>query len=170
MLKKQPSPATSVSVPQPRGGKLPTLLLKRPRWTAVSTVLKIAEAKGDLENTTCRLCQQIFTTPHLKVHMPQHCITTFCPCGEYSCNRDYILRHQRTMNCHVGHLFDVDEPTFPEFSNVIRLLVKDLPVCLTRSPPLGPSLRGHYQGPRQGKTSKPAAISLPLHSPRMMLW
>jgi len=57
--------------------------------------------------------------------MPQRFVTTFCSYGEYSYNRDYISQHQQTMNCYVGHLFDVDVPTFPEFFAVIRLLVKD---------------------------------------------
>jgi len=54
-------------------------------------------------------------------------VTTFCPCGEFSYHRDYILRHQRTMGCHVGHLYDVDRRSFPTFLNLIRPFITDLP-------------------------------------------
>jgi len=70
MPKRQPSPVPNDSLFQPREEKLPTPLRKRLCWTAVTINHKIAVAKGDLDNITCRLCQQIFTTPRrLKVHM-----------------------------------------------------------------------------------------------------
>lgn len=70
--------------------------------------------------------------PHrLRVHLPQHFITTFCSCGEFSYHRDYILRHQRTMNCYQSHLYDVDEASYPRFFRLIRPLVSD-PVRLER--------------------------------------
>jgi len=40
----------------------------------------IKDNRGDDNCTTCRLCQQQFTTHRrLRVHVPQHYITTFCP-------------------------------------------------------------------------------------------
>jgi len=97
--------------------------------------------------TTCRLCQQHFTTPRrLRVHVPQHFITTFCPCGEYSYYRDYILRHQRTMNCHTGHLYDTDETSFPTFLGLIKLFISD-PVHYKRLSQRFPAPRAVTHGP-----------------------
>jgi len=99
---------------------LPDILLKKSNWVTEDTEALIKQNRGDNECTTCWLCQQHFTTPRrLRVHIPQHFITTFCPC-EYSYHRDYILRHQRTMECHTGHLYDVDEPYFLAFLNIIK--------------------------------------------------
>jgi len=50
---------------------------------------------------------------------PQHFINVFCPCGKYSYQRDYVLRHQRISRCHTGYVFAVDQATFPEFRDLI---------------------------------------------------
>jgi len=93
---------------------LPTILLKKSNWVTDKTETLIKDNRGDDNCTTCRLCQQQFTTHRrLWVHVPQHCITTFCPCGEFSYHRDYVLCHQRTMACYTGNLHDVDEHLFP---------------------------------------------------------
>jgi len=74
----------------------------------------------------CYLCQQHFTTPRrLREHIPQHYIMTFCPCEEYNYHRHYILRHQRTMNCFPSYIFDVDEPSYPWFLELIQPFVLD---------------------------------------------
>jgi len=105
---------------------LPDILLKKSNWVTEDTEALIKRNRGDDNCTTCRLCQQHFTTPRrLRVHISQHFITTFCPCGEYSYHRDYILRHQRTMECHTGHLYDVDRPYFPAFLNIIKPFISD---------------------------------------------
>jgi len=105
---------------------LPNILLKQSNWVTSDTERRIQEGRGDESCTTCHLCQLHFTTPRrLRVHVPQHYITTFCPCGEYSYHRDYILRHQRTMACFSGYLYDVDEHYFPTFLNLIRPCITD---------------------------------------------
>jgi len=121
------------------------------------------------------LCQQIsITSRRLKVHMPQHFITPFCPCGEYSYDRDYILMHQRTMKCHVANLFDVDEPTFPEFFTIIRPLVKDSS-RLTHLSKGYSHPKAHYSRTLaasplcQGKMNKNTTVPLPLSSPQVVL-
>jgi len=97
---------------------LPDILLKKSNWVTEDTKALIKRNRGEDNCTTCRLCQQHFTTPRrLRVYIPQHFITTFCPCGEYSYHRDYILRHQRTIECHTRHLYDVDETYFPAVPN-----------------------------------------------------
>jgi len=81
---------------KPNSTVLPNILVKKSNWVTEDTEAVITQNRGDDNCTTCRLCQQHFTTPRrLRVHLPQHFITTFCPCGECSYHRDYILRHQR---------------------------------------------------------------------------
>jgi len=50
---------------------------------------------------------------------------TFCSCGEFSYTRYYVLRHQRTTKCYLGHLFEVDASMFGEFFQLIYPLVQD---------------------------------------------
>jgi len=74
---------------------LPDILLAQHSWVTKETEALIKRNRGNDNCTTCRLCQQHFITPRrLRDHGPQNYITTFCPCGEYSYHRDYILRHQ----------------------------------------------------------------------------
>jgi len=111
---------------EPTSATLPEILLTQYSWVTKDTETLIQRNRGDDNCTTCRLCQQHFTTPRrLRVHIPQHYIPTFCPCGEYSYHRDYILRHQRTMECHAGHLYDVDKLSFPTFLGLIRPFISD---------------------------------------------
>jgi len=111
---------------EPSSTVLPDILLAQHSWVTKETKALIKQNRGDDNCTTCRLCQQHFTTlRRLRVHIPQHYITTFCPCGEYSYHRDYILRHQKTMECHTGHLYDVDKPYFPTFLNIIKPFISD---------------------------------------------
>jgi len=73
---------------------LPEILLHQTSWITKETEALIIHYRGDEDCTTCRLYQQHFTTPrHLRVHLPQHFITNFCPCGEHSYHRNYILCH-----------------------------------------------------------------------------
>jgi len=63
---------------------LPDILLKRHRWVTRETEDQIQTHRGSDDCTTCRLCQQHFSTHRrLRVHIPQHFITTLCPCGEF---------------------------------------------------------------------------------------
>jgi len=85
---------------------LPLLLLHWPNWIQPATCTQISNLLGDSDNVTCSICRQEFkTNKRPKVHALQRFITTFCPCGKFSYNRDYVLRHQRTMKCYIGHLF-----------------------------------------------------------------
>jgi len=119
-------PMEIVCEEKPSSTVLPDILLKKSNWVTEDTEAFIKRNRGDDNCTTCRLCQQHFTTPRcLRVHIPQHFITTFCFCGEYSYHRDDILCHQRTMECHTGHLYDVDEPYFPAFLNIIKPFIFD---------------------------------------------
>jgi len=130
----------------------------------------IKDNRGDDNCTTCRLCQQQFTTHRrLRVHAPQHYITTFCPCGEFSYHRDYVLRHQRTMPCYTGQLYDVDEHLFPTFLNTIKPCISDLsrytqllqgfpsPWEITQGP--CPAPRGHKKNLKA--SSSPPAQTVP---------
>jgi len=111
---------------KPKTTALPAILLKKSNWVTDDTEALIQRSRGDDNCTTCRLCQQHFTTPRrLRVHVPQHFITTFCPCGEYSYHRDYILCHQCIMECYTGHLYDVDEPYFLAFLNILKPCISD---------------------------------------------
>jgi len=98
-------------------------LLKKTNCVTEDTEILIKQSRGDDNCTTCRLCQQQFTTHRrLRVHVPQHFVTTFCPCGEYSYHMDYILRHQRAMECHT---YDVNEPYLFAFLNIIKPCISD---------------------------------------------
>jgi len=124
----------------------------------------IQRHRGDEDCTTCRLCQQHFTTPRrLRVHVPQHFITTFCPCGEYSYHRDYILRHRRTMDCHTGHLHDVDETSFPTFLGLIKPFISDL-VCYERLSQGFPAPRAVTHGPVPKPPGYKKSASPPAHT------
>jgi len=93
-------PMAIVTEDESQTAALPTILLKKSNWVTDEMETLIKDNRGDDNCTTCRLCQQQFTTHRrLPVHVPQHYITTFCPCGEFSYHRDYVLRHQRTMAC-----------------------------------------------------------------------
>jgi len=136
----------------------------------------IQQNREDDNCTTCRLFQQHFTTPrHLQVHIPQHFITTFCPCGEYSYHRDYILCHQRTMECHPGHLYDVDKLSFPTFLGLIKPFISD-PVRYERLSQEFPAPHAITQGPCPKppgfrKLSSPPTHTVPRPStlPRVVL-
>jgi len=120
----EPTPSTSTLAITNR--QLPHALESKSYWTAPETERIISQQRGDIDNITCHLCQQHFTTSRrLRVHTPQHYITTFCPCGEYSCQRDYKLRHQHTMNCFQSHIFNVDEFSYPRFFELIQPFVLD---------------------------------------------
>jgi len=138
---------------------------------APETERTILQKRGDEDNTTCYLCQQQFTTPRrLRVHIPQHFITTFCPCGEYSYHRDYVLRHQRTMNCFTGHIFDVDELSYPRFLELIQPFVQD-PSKLERLLQRFPVSRAITQRPvlKPPSYQKPRPPTLPSSLPRIVL-
>jgi len=141
----------------PPSKALPTILLTQTRWVTKDTETQIAYHRGDKDGTACHLCQQHFTTPRrLRVHLPQHFITTFCPCGEYSYHRDYIIRHQRKMGCYTGHLYDVDEASYPKFLKLIRPLITD-PVHYER-------LSQGFSAPRpitHGPVPKPPRYRIP---------
>jgi len=142
---------------------LPDILLKQYSWVAQKTEEQIRSHRGDDNNTTCRLCQQHFSTNRrLRVHIPQHLLTTFCPCGEFSYHRDYILRHQRTMGCHVRHLYDVDRHKFSTFFNMIKPFVTD-PPRLKRLKQGFPSPRPITHGPclKQPRIKKSAKLPSP---------
>jgi len=94
----EPTPASQPSK------ALPTTLLNQTCWITKATETQIAYHPGDEDGTTCRLCQQHFTTPRrLRVHLPQHFITTFYPYGEYSYHRDNgllrwtLIRRRRNL-------------------------------------------------------------------------
>jgi len=105
---------------------LPLALTAQQFWITEETRQKIEEACAGLGNLKCRHCSRKFSsTRRLKVHAPQHYINVFCPCGEFSYQRDYVLRHQRISRCHTGRIFSVDEASYPEFRNLILPHVGD---------------------------------------------
>jgi len=113
----------------------------------------------------------------LWVHLPQHYITAFYLCGKFSYHGDYILRYQRTMNCFQGNIYNVDEPSYPKFLELIQPFVSDLtplerlsqgfpaPRLITHGPVIKPP---HYQKP---PTARKTSSSLSLHRsiPRILL-
>jgi len=140
----------------------------------------IKDNRGDDSYTTCRLCQQQFTTHcRLRVHVPQHYITTFCPCGEFSYLRDYVLRHQRTMACYTRYLYDVDEHLFPTVLNFIKPCISDLsrytrllqgfpsPREITQGP--CPAPRGHKKKPKTPSSPSAQTVPRPKTLPRVVL-
>jgi len=99
---------------------LPQALVPRQSWVSQDTNLRIRKTCGEAGNRICRQCRRKFSSARwLRVHTPQHFINVFCPCGEYSYQRDYVLRHQRISRCYTGHVFAVDQATFPEFRDLI---------------------------------------------------
>jgi len=141
-LPDQLPPMEIVADDEPHTTELPTILYKKSNWVTEETETLIRNHKGDDNCTICRLCQQQFTTHRrLRVHVPQHYITTFCPCGEFSCHRDYVLRHQRTMACYTEYLYDVDEHLFPTFLTIIKPCITDHSRYARDSPHLEKSLK-----------------------------
>jgi len=157
-------PMEIVTEEESRAAALPAILLKKSNWVTVETETLIKDNRGDDNCTTCRLCQQQFTTHRcLRVHVPQHYITTFCPCGEFSYHRDYILCHQRTT----GNLYDVDEHLFPTFLNIIKPCISD-PSRYTRLlqgfPPPREITQGPCPAPHGHKKSPKARPSPPVQT------
>lgn len=105
---------------------LPQVLYARPHWTTAHTRQLIAEICGGPENVSCSQCGMTLSSHRrLWVHVPQHFTITYCPCGEYSYQRDYVLKHQRIDRCHTGRIFEVDSQTFPEFRDLILPHVRE---------------------------------------------
>jgi len=162
---------------EPTSATLPEILINQSSWVIRDTETLIQRHRGDEDCTTCRLCQQHFTTPRrLRVHVPQHFITTFCLCGEYSYHRDYIFRHQRMMECHSGHLYDVDELSFPTFLGLIKPFIADpvryerlsqgfpAPRAVTHRPVIKPpDIRSlHHLCPHRSSTPEPGQSGPPV--------
>jgi len=62
---------------EPFSNTLPELLINRPNWVTSGMEEFIRHHREDNDCTTCRLCQQHFTTPRrLRVHVPQQNIAT----------------------------------------------------------------------------------------------
>jgi len=156
-------PMEIVTEEESRAAALPAILLKKSNWVTVETETLIKDNRGDDNCTTCRLCQQQFTHRCLRVHVPQHYITTFCPCGEFSYHRNYILCHQRTT----GNLYDVDEHLFPTFLNIIKPCISD-PSRYTRLlqgfPPPREITQGPCPAPHGHKKSPKARPSPPVQT------
>jgi len=115
ILETQPSSLIE-NQPALKDGGLPTAPYQQSDLTFPSTRIDIINTLGAPENTACQLCQQQLTTyGRLRVHVVQHFTTTFCPCGEFSYNRDYVLRNRRTMKCHLGHFSEVDAAMSEDF-------------------------------------------------------
>jgi len=99
---------------------LPLVLTERPHWTTAETRRKIERDCGEDGNRKCRQCGRKFTTTwRLRVHVPQHYTNICCPCGKFSFQRNYVLRHQRIARCHMGQIFMVDRETFPDFRDLV---------------------------------------------------
>jgi len=106
---------------------LPRVLTERPHWTTADTRGRIERNCWGDGNRKCCQCGKVFSTSRrLRVHVPQHYTNVFCPCGEFSYQRDYVLRHQRIARCHTGQMFVVDAETFPEFRDLVLPHVGDL--------------------------------------------
>jgi len=102
---------------------LPQALVPRQSWVSQDTNLRIRETCGEAGSRICR--RKFSSARRLRVHAPQHFINVFCPCDEYLYQRDYVLRHQRISRCYTGHVFAVDQATFPEFQDLILPHVGD---------------------------------------------
>jgi len=117
--------------PPPEGAEavelgLPRIFSTRSHWTSSKTRNLIAEACGGPNNTECPSCGQNSTSHRrLRIHVQQHYINSFCPCGEFSFQRDYVLKHQRIARCHTVRIFDVDSDNYPEFRDLIMPHISD---------------------------------------------
>jgi len=173
-------PMEIVTDDEPQTTELPTILYKKSNWVTDETEALIKDHRGDNNCTTCRLCQQQFTTHRrLRVHIPQHYITTFCPCGEFSYHRDYVLRHQRTIACYTGYLYDVDEHLFPTFLSIIKPCISDhsryarllqgfpSPREITQGP--CPAPRGHKKASKTPLSPLAQTVPRPKTLPRVVL-
>jgi len=105
---------------------LPRALVARQYWVSKDTDLKIGHTCGEPGNRIFQQCRRRFSsTRQLRVHAPQHYINVFCPCGKYSYQRNYVLRHQRVSRCHTGCTFAVDQASFPEYRDLMLPHVAD---------------------------------------------
>jgi len=147
---------------------LPKVLTDRQYWITQQTKINIEETCGLPGNLKCRQCGKRFTTARrLRVHAPQHYTNVFCPCGEYSFQRDYISRHQRIARCHTGRTFVVDATMFPEFRDLIlphvgnprrqAVLARGFPAC---RPVREDSDGEDAPGPDQPATTQPLRVVL----------
>jgi len=99
---------------------LPRALVARQYWVFRQTNLAISQTYGEPGNRICQQCRRKFSsTRRLRVLAPQHYVNVFCLCGEFSYQRDHVLRHQRISHCHTGHMFVVDQASFPEFRDLV---------------------------------------------------
>jgi len=99
---------------------LPQALLKKANLPTRKTKMLIQAVIGPDTNKKCDECRRTFSTmKRLRVHMPQHFTVTFCPCGVRHFYRNAILPHQRTQQCYVGRLFEVDQDSYTEFRDLL---------------------------------------------------
>jgi len=124
------SSSETTDPPQGLGGAgelgLPRVFSTRSHWTSTKTRILIAEACGEPSNTKCPTCGRSFTSHRrLRIHVQQHYVNSFCPCGEFSFQRDYVLKHQRIGRCHTGRIFDVDADNYLEFRDLILPHISD---------------------------------------------
>jgi len=141
---------------------LPRIFSTRSHWTSSKTRILIAEACGGPNNTECPSCGRNFTSHRrLRIHVQQHYVNSFCPCGEFSFQCDYVLKHQRIARCHTGRIFDVDLDNYPSFGiSLCPILAtpRGESYCLKGSLPADPPAKLNCQETHQVVSYHPLSL------------
>ena len=96
-----------------------------PRWLTEDTRYKVAEAISGRYRDTCKYCDLRAPTRRLRVHVRQHFIRCFCPCGFNRVSRHSVGDHQRRngrSSLHGGtdgKIYEVDKESYPAFCTAI---------------------------------------------------
>ena len=89
------------------------------RWLTEETRHKVAESLVGQYRDTCKYCQLTAPTKRLGVHVRQHFIRYYCPCGFNRVSRDSVGDHQRRNSrgsLHggsTGKIYEVDKASYP---------------------------------------------------------
>jgi hypothetical protein len=97
----------------------------RQTWVTPETMLMVKRTIQPRQGEfCCTICNWRGAYRRVRVHVKQHFVRYACPCGLTRVSRDSVFDHQNSKHrgAEAGHgqipgeIFEVDEPTFPEFS------------------------------------------------------
>ena len=89
------------------------------RWLTEETRHKVAEGIVGQYRDTCKYCKLTAPTRRLRIHVRQHFIRYYCPCGFNRVSRDSVGDHQRKNSrgsLHggtIGKTYEVDKASYP---------------------------------------------------------
>jgi hypothetical protein len=101
--------------------KAPAAAKPRLWWHSRRTAKLLSRGIVGVRGDECRYCGLKNNQRRLRVHLKQHFLKNFCPCGYSRTSRDTVVDHQRrrgrvpSHGGSEGHIFEVDKASYPDF-------------------------------------------------------